>query len=256
MHPNSIALTAITTPFGLYEWMVMPMGLRNSPPIHQQRVANALRELIGKICHIYLDDIVIWSETIEEHEKHVRMVLDCLRKHGLRLNGKKSEFFCTELDFLGHHISGRGIEANTSKVDKILNWPVPKSASDVRAFLGLVRYIAVYLPKLAEFTSVLSPLTTKEVDKHFPTWSAEHQAAFDAVKGLVVSRECLTVIDHVNPGNNKIFVTTDASDLRTGAILSWGPTWEEARPMAFDSMQLNDAQKRYPVHEKELLAII
>jgi hypothetical protein len=78
MHPDSITLTVITTPFGLYEWMVMPMGLRNSPPIHQQRVANALRELIGKICHIYLDDIVIWSETIEDHEKHVRMVLDCL----------------------------------------------------------------------------------------------------------------------------------------------------------------------------------
>jgi hypothetical protein len=151
MHPDSITLTAITTPFGLYEWMVMPV----SPPIHQRWVANALCELIGKICHIYLDDIVIWPETIEEHEKHARMVLDCLQKHGLRLNGKKSEFFCTKLDFLGHHISGHGIEANTSKVDKILNWPVLKSASDVWAFLGLVRYIVVYLPKLAEFTSVL-----------------------------------------------------------------------------------------------------
>jgi hypothetical protein len=78
MHPDSIALTAITTPFGLHEWMVMPMGLQNSLSIHQRWVANALCELIGKICHIYLDDIVIWSETIEEHEKHVRMVLDCL----------------------------------------------------------------------------------------------------------------------------------------------------------------------------------
>jgi len=199
---------------------------------------------------------VIWLETIEEHEKHVRMVLDCLQKHGLHLNGKKSEFFCTELDFLGHHISGHGIEANTSKVDKILNWPVLKSASDVWAFLGLVWYIVVYLPKLAEFTLVLSPLTTKDVDKHFPTWSAEHQVAFNAVKGQVVSRECLTVIDHSNPGNNKIFVTTDASNLRTGVVLSWGSTWEEARPVAFYSMQLNDAQKRYLVHEKELLEII
>ena len=78
MHPDSIALTAIMMPFGLYKWMVMPMGLQNSPPIHQQQVVNALCELIGKICHIYLDDIVIWLETIEEHEKHVRMVLDCL----------------------------------------------------------------------------------------------------------------------------------------------------------------------------------
>jgi hypothetical protein len=71
MHPDSIALTAITTPFGLYEWMVMPMGLCNSPPIHQRRVANALWDLIGKVCHIYLDDIIIWSASVEEHEEHV-----------------------------------------------------------------------------------------------------------------------------------------------------------------------------------------
>jgi len=236
--------------------MVMLMGLRNSPPVHQQRVANALHELIGKMCHIYLDDIIIWSNTTEEQERHVRMVLECLWKHGLRLNGKKSEFFSTEIDFLGHHISPCSIEVNTSKVDKILNWPVPKSATDVRAFLSLVRYISVYLPKLAGFMSILSPLTMKEMDKQFPAWTPAHQAAFEAVKGLVVSHECLTVIDHLNPGDNKIFVTTDASDLCTGAVLSWGLTWEEARPMAFDSMQLNNAQKRYPVHEKELLAII
>jgi hypothetical protein len=71
MHLDSIALTAIITPFGLYEWMVMLMGLHNPPPVHQRRVANALQELIGKVCHIYLDDIIIWSSCLEEHEKHV-----------------------------------------------------------------------------------------------------------------------------------------------------------------------------------------
>jgi len=94
-----------------------------------------------------------------------------------------------------------------------LSWPVPKSASDVRAFPGLVRYIAVFLPKLAEFTAVLTPLTTKDMERSFPKWSTAHQEAFDAIKNLVVSRECLTVIDHSNPSDNKIFVTTDASDL-------------------------------------------
>lgn len=80
--------------------------------------------------------------------------------------------------------------------------------------------------------------------------------AFEAIKKLVVSRECLTVIDHEKPGDNKIFVTTDASDWRTGVVLSFGPTWETARPVAFDSMQLKGAELNYPVHEKELLAII
>jgi len=126
----------------------------------------------------------------------------------------------------------------------------------MQAFLGLVRYISVFLPKLAEFLAALMPLTTKDMERSFPKLSATHQVAFDAIKGLVVSWECLTVIDHSNPGDNKIFMTTDASDLQMGVVLSWGPSWELACPMEFDLMQLNDVQKCYPIHEKELLAII
>jgi hypothetical protein len=104
--------------------------------------------------------------------------------------------------------------------------------------------------------TVLTPLTTKEAKCDFPSWTTDHQHAFEAIKALVVSRECLMVIDHKNPGKNKIFVTCDASDWRTGATLSFGPTWESACPVAFDSMQLKGAEKNYPVHEKEMLAII
>jgi YD repeat-containing protein len=174
----------------------------------------------------------------------------------LYCNAKKSKFHLTELIFLGHRISQEGIEACSSKVDKILNWPVPASASDVQSFLGLVRYISNFLPNLAEHTVLLTPLTMKDCEKHFPAWSTEHQNAFKAIKALVVSRECLTMIDHTNPGDNKIFVTCDASDRRTGMVLSWGPTWETARLVAFDSMQLRDAQGNYPVHKKEMLAIV
>ena len=84
----------------------------------------------------------------------------------------------------------------------------------------------------------------------------DHQGAFQAIKDLVVSPRCLTTIDHDNPGNNQIFLTCDASDYRTGAVLSWGPSWEEARPVGFNSTPLHDAALNYPVHEKELLAII
>jgi hypothetical protein len=253
VHPDDIHLTA---PFGLYEWLAMPMGLRNSPPIHQRRMTAALRDLIGKICHVYLDDIIIWSNSVAEHAIHVREVLEALRKAKLYCNPKKCHFFLLEVDFLGHHISARGIEANSSKVDKVLQWPRPQCTTDVRSFLGLVRYISDYLPKLADYTTILTPLTTKEARRQFPPWTDEHQRAFEAIKSLVVSRECLTVIDHSEPGDNKVFVTCDASDWRTGATLSFGPTWETARPVAFDSMQLKGAEKNYPVHEKELLAII
>jgi hypothetical protein len=256
MKEEDMHLTAVTMPLGLYEWLVMPMGLRNAPLIHQQRVIAALCPYIGRICHVYLDDIVVWSNSIEEHTKHLRIILQVLRNARLYFNPKKCSFYLLELDFLGHHISNRRIEANLSKVDRVLKWPVPKSATDVRSFLGLVRYISAYLPKLAEHMRILTPLTTKDTRKNFPVWMAEHQHAFDTVKGLVVSRECLTTIDHENMGENKIYVTCDASDWQTGATLSYSPTWETARPVAFDSMQLKVAEKNYPIHEKELLAII
>jgi len=188
----------------------------------------ALRKLLGKICHIYLDDIVIWSDTVEQHTEHIRLVLNALWEAKLYCNPKKCHFYLLEMDFLGHHISARGIEANNSKVDKILNWPVPRNTTDMRSFLGLVRYISWYLPKLADFTCILTPLTTKESRREFPTWTAAHQCAFEAIKALVVSRECLMTIDHANLGDNKVFVTCDASDWRTGAALSVGTSWELA----------------------------
>ncbi|CAA7264090.1 unnamed protein product [Cyclocybe aegerita] len=214
MHPDHIHLTAVTTPFGLYEWTVMPMGLRNAPAIHQRRVTHALRECIGRICHIYLDDIVIWSQTLEEHVRNVREVLSALRAAKLYINEKKSHLFCTEINFLGHKISAAGIEADGKKADKIANWPTPKSATEVRAFLGLVRYLSAFLPNLAEHTFILNKMTMKDCDKDFPPWTEKEQAAFDAIKAIVVSRDCLTSIDYAKMPDNKIFVMTDASETR------------------------------------------
>ena len=256
MHPDDIHKTAVTTPFGLYEWTVMPMGFKNSPSIHQRRVTNALRKYIGKICHVYIDDIVIWSDSVDEHIRNVKLIMEALREAKLYVNKKKTKLFCNEIKFLGHRISRAGIEADNDKVSKILDWPSPKSATDVRRFLGLVRYLSAFLPKLALQATVLNKLTTKECDKQFPSWSSEHQTAFETIKHIVVSRECLTVIDHSLLDTNKIFVTTDASDTTTGAVLSFGPTWETARPVAFDSTSLKEAELNYPVHEKELLAIM
>ena len=97
-----------------------------------------LHELLGKICHIYLDDIVIWSNTVEQHTHHICLVLEALRKAKLYCNPKKCHFYLLELNFLGHHISTWGIEANSSKVDKILDWPVLQNMTDIHSFLGLM----------------------------------------------------------------------------------------------------------------------
>ncbi|KAG9218260.1 hypothetical protein CCMSSC00406_0005941 [Pleurotus cornucopiae] len=256
VHPDDIRYTAVRTPFGLYEWVVMPQGCRNAPSTHQRRMVAALRPLIGKICHVYLDDIIIWSMTLAEHIRNVRAVLDALRAASLYCSLKKMSLFCTELDFLGHHISQKGIHADATKAVKISQWPQPRTVTDVRQFLGLVRYLSVFLPGLASLTAVLTPLTNKAAWQDPVDWSPRHQQAFNEIKKLVLLRDCLTVIDHDNPGDNKIFVTTDASDLGTGAVLSFGPDWKSARPVAFESKQLNDAEKNYPTHNKEMLATV
>ena len=98
----------------------------------------ALRALIGKICHVYLDDIIIRLNSLEEHETNVSRVLEALHAACLYCSVTKSNLFCTKVAFLGHHISSHGIEADPKKVERILNWPVPKSSTDVRVFLGLV----------------------------------------------------------------------------------------------------------------------
>lgn len=224
IHPEDIQKTAVTTPLGAFKWCVMPMGLCNSPHIHQHRLMTVLRQHISKICHVYMDDFIIWSQNLDEHIVHVKLILKTLQDAGLYINKNKTKHFSYETSFLGHKISQNGIEADDSKVKKILEWPVSTNLKEVQQFLGLMKYLNAFLPRLATQSSILSCLTTKECTKNFPPWNDTYQAAFNNIKQIVISRECLTVIDHTKLDTNKIFVTTDASDHCTGAVLSFGPT--------------------------------
>src|SRR6202050_4221237 len=109
---------------------------------------------------------------------------------------RKSQLFCTEVDFLRHHISIHSIKPDPSKIKCIINWPVPKSSTEVSAFLGLVHYITDFLPNLAKRTHILTPLTHKMADKLFPSWDDCHQNVFQAIKNLVIGSDCLTTINH------------------------------------------------------------
>ena len=256
IHPDDIHKTAITIPLGTYEWCVMPMGLCNSPPICQIWMLTILWKHIGKLCHVYMDDIIIWSENLEEHTKHVWIILQTLQEAGLCINKNKTSLFNYEIAFLGHIISQSSIMADPSKVQKILNWPTPTNLKEVQQFLGLVKYLNAFLPCLAIQSSILSHLTTKDCAKNFPPWNETYQNAFNKIKKIIVSHKCLTVIDHHKLDMNKIFITTDASDCCTGAVLSFSPSWETACPVAFNSSILKDAELNYPVHKKELLVVI
>ncbi|MGH7240309.1 MAG: RNase H-like domain-containing protein, partial [Candidatus Saccharimonadales bacterium] len=254
VHPDDVHLTAFTTPFGMYEWNVMPMGFCNSPSIHQRRMYKALRHLIGKICHIFMDDIIFWANSLKEHEENARQVLLALREADLYCSPRKTILFSVETEFLGHIISRNGIAADPKKIEKIVNWPTPQSVTDVRAFLGLTQYLRKFIKDLAKHTAILTPLTMKEQQKSPFIWNSTHQLAFVTIKGIVTTLPCLTVIDYDSDDN--IYVTTDASKEGVGAYLSQGKTWETARPVAFESRQFSSAEKNYPVHEQELLAVV
>ncbi|KAJ3575561.1 hypothetical protein NP233_g1018 [Leucocoprinus birnbaumii] len=215
MKPEHIPLTAVSTPFGNFEWVVMPMGIRNAPAIHQRRVNQALHQYLGKFCHIYLDDIIIWSNSVDEHRRHTQLILKALQDAGLYCNLKKTKLFQTEVNFLGHYISRNGISPDDKRLNELSTGQHPlqqkRSASSWDWY-------------------------EKECEYDFPEWTPAHQAAFQGIKDLVLSADCLTVIDHDLMPEYRVFVTTDASDTRSGAMLSFGKTWETSRPVAFEKL--------------------
>ena len=145
------------------------MGFKNTPLTHQQQMNDALRGLIGKICHCHMDNFIIWLQSIQEHEHNIKMVMETLRKAKLLCSPK----FLEEVDFLGHQISTCGIKVDLGKIEKILIWKSPQSVKEVCTFLGLIQYISVFLPKLMEYTSMLTPLTSKSCDTLFPPWTLQ-----------------------------------------------------------------------------------
>jgi hypothetical protein len=126
MKEEDIKKTTVKIPWGLFEWVIMPMGLCNAPATHQRRINKALRDLIGQSCYAYLDDIVIWSDSDEQHRQRCRQVLACLRKAGLYCSVKKTDLATERVEFLGHVISAAGIEADPAKIAKIVEWSLPE----------------------------------------------------------------------------------------------------------------------------------
>lgn len=135
MDPDDIEKTAVKTPWGLFKWVVMPMGLTNAPATQQKRLEHVLGDMLTRFCAVYLNDIIIYLESEEEHEKHVRLVLERLREAKLFCSTKKSLLFRDQVHFLGHHILREGIQPDKSKIEKIINWKVPLKVKEVREFL-------------------------------------------------------------------------------------------------------------------------
>jgi len=221
-------ITAILTPWGLYEWTVMPQGLCNAVATWQRFMNWVLREYIGKFCAVYLDYILIFSNSMEEHKRNVRLILETLRQHGLIASKSKSQLFADRIEFLGHYVSSKGIEADPTKLDKITGYPTPKLVDDIKSFLGLVNYLAMFdfIPGLADQSSVLTALTKKGA---IFKWEEEHQGAFETIKRLARSVQFLQRIDYES--GEPVWLVTDASSKGIGGYVAQGKDWKTARPI-------------------------
>ncbi|GJP43588.1 hypothetical protein CLOM_g3032 [Closterium sp. NIES-68] len=219
--------TAFRTRYGSYEYKVMPFGLTNAPSTFQLTMNGVFRDLLNKCVIMYLDDILIYSKTREQHLKDLEAVFQLLQQHQLITKGSKCEFLKQEMEFLGHVISTEGIRIDPKKLWAIQEWKPPTNLQQPQSFLGFVNYVRRFIPNMAGLTGPLIDLLQKGI---FYEWGEKQQAAFEALKNLLI-------------------------DIAIGAVLmqDFG---NGLQPIAYESRKMQSAECNNPVHDKEMLAIV
>jgi hypothetical protein len=209
---------------------------------------SILRDLIGDFVQVYLDDIIIYSKTWEEHMEHIEIIFQRLEKAGMKLGRDKCDFAQQEIAFLGHIVNREGTEPDPRKLELIQNWKPPTNKSEIRSFMGMMSY---YRSFIENFAVIATPLTSLQGEKKIFKWEKEQQEAFEKLK-----EEMLKAAPLEHPDFNKPFViSTDASLGALGAVLSQVDEQGRERPIMFASKTLTGAETRYSPTELELLAI-
>ena len=247
--PADRAKTAVITPFGLWEWVRTPFGLRNA--------AQAFQRLMHRVCKdldfvfVYLDDILVASSSLEEHYHHLQQLFDRLEAHDLVVNVDKCELAVSTLDFLGHRISAAGSAPLPEKVEAVVSYPLPDTVEQLQQFAGMVNFYHKHIPHLG---TIMAPLFDAISDgkkaKAVIKWTQPLKAAFAATKSALAAA---TLLAHPDP-TAPLALTTDASDVGAGAVLE---QWKQGRwqPVAFFSRKFQPAQTRYSTFDRELTAI-
>ena len=242
--------TAFRTRYGHFEWTVLPMGLTNAPATFQHLMHQTFREQLDRCVLVFLDDIVVYSATLEQHEKDVREALTRLQQNHLYAKKSKCELFMHEIEFLGHHVGRAGLRVMADKVKSVQDWPTPRNASEVRSFLGLAGYYRRFIQGFSRIAVPLHDLTHTADGKSYE-WLPLHQQAFEELKLAMRGAPVLALPDP----DRQFVVNTDASDFATGAVLQQD-FGHGLQPIAYSSHKLSDAERRYPTHDREMLAII
>ncbi len=248
---EDIPKTAVTTPFGLFEFTRMPFGLRNAAQTFQRFMDDVLRDLPFVFC--YLDDLLVFSASREEHLRHLDAVFTALTRHGLRLSLEKCQFAQTTLRFLGHQVSTEGVAPLPDRIQVVKNWAAPMSYTELRRFVGFISFYRRFIPHFAHMAAPLQDLLrlSQPGAKGKYEWSSIAQTAFDQLKRALVN---FTLLHHPSTDPTTTYrITADASATATGAALHQMVNGV-ASPLAFVSAGLSPAQRTYSTFDRELLA--
>ncbi|KAL9265740.1 Retrovirus-related Pol polyprotein from transposon 17.6-like protein, partial [Drosera capensis] len=236
--------TTCVTRYGSYEFLVMPFGLTNAPATFCTLMNKVFQPFLDQFVVVYLDDIVVYSKTLEDHVEHLRQVFQVLRENELYVKREKCSLAQEETTFLGHVVGKGQIMMDKSKVRAIQEWEPPKKVPELRSFLGLMNY---YRRFIQGYSSLAAPLTDLLKKNKTWDWDTRCQQAFDALKVAVMKEPVLALPDHTKGYE----VQTDASDFVIGGVLMQG-----GHPLAYESRKLNDTERRYTVQEKEMTAVV
>ena len=250
LEPSSRPKTSFITEFGQFQFTVLPFGLQNS--------SSSFMRLVDKVlegCHTYaqayIDDIAIFSQTWDEHIRHVNEILTRIANAGLTVKPKKCNFANHEVSYLGHIVGNSTIKPKLDKIESVMNFPRPLSKKQVRAFLGLTGYYRKFVPNFASIARPLTDLTKKRMPNKIE-WNDECECAFNALKKCLTSKPILSTPNFSNP----FILQTDASNTGLGAVLSQIDDNGDEKPIAFISRKLLEREEKYTISEKECLAIV
>ena len=213
--PSDILKTAFRTRYGHYEFVVMPFGLTNAPAVFMELMNRIFIQYLDRFVVVFIDDILIYSKTREEHEEHLRLVLTVLREQKLYAKFSKCEFWIPEVAFLGHVVSAEGVTVDPAKIEAVMSWQPPKTVKEIRSFLGLAGYYRRFVRGFSSIARPLTQLTRKGV--RF-VWTPECQAAFEKLKESLTTAPVLAAPD----GLEGFVVYTDASQSGLGCVLQQG----------------------------------
>ncbi|KAL6466207.1 hypothetical protein MHYP_G00263400 [Metynnis hypsauchen] len=248
LHPRDKEKTAFSTGSGLFHFRMMPMGISNAPPSFQRLMELVLCGLHWDICLIYLDDIIVYSTDFSQHLQHLKEVFQRFRAAGLKLKPSKCHLARSSVTFLGHHISSAGIRPDPANIEKVSSWPVPHSATEVRAFLGLCSYYRRFIRQFSHIAEPLHRLTHKGVVFE---WSSAANDAFQTLKQALTSPPVLAFPNLSAP----FLLHTDASLHAIGSVLSQKVAGKE-HAIAFASHTLSASERKWSTFDRELYAIV